>query len=363
MSQEPESQDLLRGLEGVDFSRLDKGKEDQYPTIQPNEISEAFERNPMQGRLMRIANESLRIARAQAEGQTTRERGFHDMGWSLSLDTSRGMIGLWSCWLGNQFYLGYPKSILRPGRQETDELIMKVLDVERARAVRQVNATGLTDLRYKDEFADEDKPLEQNEYGQILGYKNAGMRLWARFYGSIEPTGGRVWVDSSDSHSNSSHFSYIDEQGQLQSLYYGHEMSNGVYTHQFSYFNQYAPEGPTDNPEAIQKYKDRFINLAAEVAFIMGGARAVNIDYGFVLVPEDLDREGYENVQFLKGDWGQRKGWGEEVVRGQKGDSTVVLKSGNSMVPWSTILRAPVSDRISNPAMLADFIRENILWF
>ncbi len=429
MSQEqrPEKNIWDQALEGVDFSKLDKGKEGEYPTISPREISEAYETYPLKGDLMRLANENLKEARAQAEGAKPRERKTHDMGWELAIETPQGLVGLWSCWLGNQFYLGFPKSTssvvdsvdaqtvisfgnhLRmnqlstnapwwqrkpldyqgargqleemsdPELRETlrlhrvpfrdvpyipvtDELIMQTLGAERAKAVRQVNATAVNDPNYKGEFADPDKPLEQNRAGQIVGYQDVGERQWAKFYGPMEPTGGRVWVDYSGFHSNGMHFPYIDEQGQLQSLYYGHDRSNGIYTDQFSFYNQYAPEGPTADPEAIQKYRDKFIRLAAEIAFIMGGPKAVNIDYGYSMVPEDLYREGYEDIIWLKGDLGERKGWGNEIVRGRKGDGTVVLKSANSLVPWSTTLRAPIR-RLASPTMLADFIKEDILWF
>lgn len=407
MSQEqrPEKNIWDQVLEGLDLSKLDKGKESEYPTISPREISEAYETYPLKGDLMRLANENLKKARFQAEGVKPRERKTHDMGWELAIETPQGMIGLWSCWLGNQFYLGFPKSTSRvvdsvdpqtvislgnhlrmsqlslnapwwqrkpldyqgasgqleemsdPELRETlrlhrvpfydvpyipvtDALIMQILGVERAKPVRQVNATA----------------------GQIVGYQDAGERLWAKFYGPMEPIGGRVWVDYSGFHSNGMPFPYIDEQGQLQSLYYGHDRSNGIYTEQFSFYNQYAPEGPTADHEAVQKYRDRFIKLAAEIAFIMGGPRAVNIDYGYAMVPEDLYREGYEDITWLKGDLGERKGWGNEIVRGKKGDGTVILKSANSLIPWSTTLRAPVG-KLYSPAILADFIREDILWF
>ncbi len=428
MPQEQQPGDIWKqALEGVDLSRLGKGKEEEYPTIPPSEISEAYESDPLRGSLMRLANENLRNARAQAEGAKPREREMHEMGWSLSIETPQGMVGLWSCWLGNQFYLGFPKStnyvidsvdprtVTRLGKHikmsqlppnapdwrhepldylgarrqledmsdselretlklhkvrfrdiapipVTDELVMQTLGVERAKPVKQVNVTAVNNRNYKGEFADPDKPLERNRAGQIIGYQDAGKRLWAKFYGPTEPTGGKVWVDYSGFNSNGMHFPYIDEQGRLQSLYYGHDKSNGISTFQFSFFNQYAPEGPTTDPEAIQKYKDRFIRLAAEIAFLMGGPKAVNINYGYSLVPEDLYREGYEDVTWLKGDLGERKGWGNEAVRGKKGDSTVILESANSLVPWSTTLRTPVGG-LTSPATLADFIKEDILWF
>lgn len=333
-------------LKGVDLSKLGQGKDEEYPTIPPDELSEAFSTNPLKYSLMRFANENILEARAQAEGTKPRERKYHDMGWSLSIETPQGLVGLWSCWLGNKLYLGYPKLGDHidnlPPEQVVDDLVIKVLGLEKAKPVRHVR--------------------QINETGQIVGYQEREERQWTKFYGPMEVTGGRVWVDHSTFHSTLVHFPHIDGQGRLQEEYYGHDKSNGIYTFEFSFYNKYAPKSPTAHPEAIQKYKDRFIHLAGEIAFLMGGAKAINIDYGFSMVPEDLYREGYENIKWLKGDLGERKGWGGDVVRGSKGDSTVILKSGNSVVPWLTILHTPTS-RVTSPQMLSDFIKEDILWF
>jgi hypothetical protein len=67
----------------------------------------------------------------------------------------------------------------------------------------------------------------------------------------------------------------------------------------------------------------------------------VNIDYGFVLVPEQLTALGYQDIEWLAGMPGIRKGWHQEIVRARKGKETIVLRSGNNIVPWSTIRRVP----------------------
>jgi len=347
-----------QALDGVDLSKLDNGKEDEYRLIPPSEISEAASTDTLRWLLMRQANENLKEARAQAEGEISRERKYHDEGWSISIETPRGIVGLWSCWLGNRFYLGFPNDV----SEVTDELIMKTLDVERALPVRQVNAIAVNDWNYEGEFADKDKPLEKTEAGQIIGYSYYGQRLWAKFYGPIENSGGRIWVDFSDFESSGLPFPYIDASGNLNEIYYGHDRSMSISTFPFNFHNKYAEEGPITDKESIQRYREKFIRLASEIAFLMRGAKAICIDYGQSMVPEDLYREDYQNICWLKGDLGERKGFGNEVVRGQKGDSTVILKSGNSVVPWSTILSLPAS-RLTSPEMLANFIKEDVLWF
>lgn len=324
MTQESEQGDIFKDLGDIDFSKLDEGKGAQYTPIPPDEISRTFEYYPLKGPLMNMANENLRDAQAQAEGLEIREKGYHDKGWELSIQTPNGIVGLSSSWLGTRFYLGYPKEFLPPRTQVTDKLITTILGVEKA---------------------------------DVL---SAGS--WGRFYGPLEPNGGRVWFDY-DRNSTGARFPNTTD-GELQEVYYWHPTANGVTNYPYSEYSQDTSEdAPTAAEEAVQRYRDRFILLASEIAFLIGGARAININYGFVLVPEDLDREGYGGVSFLKGDWGIREGGGRELVRGQRGDSTIILQSGNSLVPWSTILRAPVNGRITSPTTLADFIKEDILWF
>lgn len=265
-----------------------------------------------------------------------------------------------------------------------DELIIDTLGVERAKPVQHVSEYGiklkdvplqglLEQKRYDVIIAlacnelhcspDKLKAVEiGHQDGSVTAYYHHGEVKWGKFYGPIEPTAGRVWIENSGFYSYAVPFSFI-EKGRLRTLFYGHHRSNGIYNQTGSFFNEYAPEGPTAAPEAVREYRDKFIKLAAEIAFIMGGPKAVNIDFGYSMVPEDLYREEYE-IKWLKGDLGERTGWGREMVQGRKGDSTVIIKSGDDVIPWQTILRVPINRKfISNPTALADFIKEDLLWF
>lgn len=309
----------------------------QYARIPDNEIETTAKHDPTRALLMIGANSALKEAEQQAGGQKPHKPKFHECDWSIAIETPWGVVGLWSCWLGDRFYIGYPKSAT--GVIE-DELIINTLGVELASEVLQVSATAVNDPNYTDEYKDADKPLEQNGAGQIVAYKTHGLRRWAKFYGPRQADDkGRVWVDHGGFCSNSHDFSVVSDH--LVNVRYGHDSSMSIETFSFNFWNQYAPDGPTTDRAAVQAYRDRFLQLAIEIANLIGGATAVNIDYQFVLVPEQLDSLGYQNITWLGGRAGVREGWGSELVRAEKGDETIILKSANSMVPWINVRRVP----------------------
>lgn len=385
-----------------------------YEHVSKEEVEETSKNDPLRAVLMVVANSTLDQAELQAKG-AARQPAYHDAGWYLSLHdrTPDSLVGLWSCWLANQFYLGYPKNtsyIVRNLSREQilkvansyreshadkfsppakkpfdyresrllltgfpkhelefwlnecgvpivnsnehgvwdvwDEVIMKTLDVTRSEAVKNVSAVAVGSMEYTGEYKDADKPLEKNEAGQTIAYKDAGLRRWAKFYAPQLPGGkGRVWVDKSDFDSYSHHFPFIDSNGNLQDAYYGHDYSNGICTERFNNFNKYAPDGPSAESEAIQTYRDKFIRLLVKASILVGKPRFVTVDYGFDMVPEDLEKEGYKDITWLKGKKGVRKGWGNELVRGRKENEMVILKSGNSLVPWSTIRQVKIPEK------------------
>lgn len=399
---------------------------EQYRRIAGEEINTAAEHNPQRALLMMLANSTLADAEQKAIGEQSHEPKFHESGWSIAIETPQGVVGLWSCWLKNQFYLGYPKrtsflvtalpeetviriankyrrenadkflvppmedfgledarlvltgfkepelaELLRQngvqmpsfqdGAQILDQLIMDTLGVELARPVLQVDATAVGE-NYEGEYKDLDKPLVKNGVGQIVAYRTRELRLWAKFYGPrVAGDKGRVWVDHSDWNSNGHNFDVVrDGSGEgLESIYYGHSGSRGISTFSFSFWSEYAPDGPTTQSEIIQSYREKFLALACEIARQMGGANAVNINYGFVLVPEQLPQLGYGDITWLKGRSGVRQGWGKEVVRAEKtmesGKETMVLRSGNELVPWGTIRRAPCAPDLT-PEKLVELL-------
>lgn len=57
---------------------------------------------------MVLANSTLVEASERALGKK-HEPKFCKSGWRIAIETPHDVIGLWSCWLDNQFYLGHPK--------------------------------------------------------------------------------------------------------------------------------------------------------------------------------------------------------------------------------------------------------------
>ena len=314
----------------MDFEIEDQDEE--YPEISREEIDQAQQSYPLRADLMNLANEVLSEAKEKRMWKP-REPQEHEMGWQAVLhdgnvDTA---VGLWSCWLGDKIYLGYPKEL-----DIADELIMELLGVELATPVPQVSATAVNDSNYAGECKDPDKSLETNKAGQVIAYRSDGPRTWAKFFGPKEAKGGRVWIDKSNRDSQGCPMPVILNNRHIVEIYFGHDNSKGISTFPFTCYNKYSPDSPTTEQEAIQKYRNKFIRLLAEIATLDCNPTHLTIDYGFVMVPEQLEREEYE-VNWLKGKPGTREGWGKELVVGRKPGETIMLKSANSMVPWSNI--------------------------
>jgi len=333
--------------------------EEPYKQIPDEEIEQARQSYPLEADLLRLAQERLDKSRAQAEGETVHEPEYHEIGWSMVIETTNGVVGLWNSWLGDRLFLGYPGEA-----RVADSTIKQILQVEDAYPVDQVQATAVNDPNYEGEFKDSDKPLEVNEAGQIVAFRSTGKRQWAPFLGeeiADIDNGGRVWIDHTDGHSESLTFTYINEQGVEKEVSLGHNQSRTIATYAYSFANKYAYESPTTDKEVIQKYRDRFIRLAVEVARQVGEIQSVSIDYGQALVPEDLQREKYGEITWLAGGWGQRQGWGRDQVMAKKEGMVVYLKSGNSLVPWRTLVRYELT--AEDRENLANVIIDDLLYF
>lgn len=277
---------------------------------------------------------------------------FHARGWKIAIETPCGVIGLWSCWLGNQFHLGYPGPAMCPGSSaQIDALLKEHLGVETAEPVLQVNATAV-ESNYTGEYKDPDKPLEANTVGQIIAYQSQGLRRWTTYWGprvsndAKEP--GRVWIEHSNFSSTALDFRLVMPiaPDPLFSVWYGHDKGWNIYTCPFTFANRYALESPTAQLVHIQAYRDRFLALASSLAQVLGGARAVHVDYGFVVTPAQLEPLGYENIRWIKGSPDNYLGWGNEIVLAQRDlpenqIEHLLLRSGNQLVPWAAIRRLP----------------------
>ncbi|MDP2649365.1 MAG: hypothetical protein Q8P10_00820 [bacterium] len=239
------------------------------------------------------------------------ERKDYNFGWNLSIGTAKGVVGLWSSPEGHIFLLGYPPEV-----EIYNALIMKTLDVEDA----------------GDPMSGFGKPIFDS--GRFRAY-----------YGS--KTGeGRIKIvkgfsQSANVVSKSLYFHSINPNGSLQEEYYG----SYNYIANISGNSLFNSEVNVDVVE-IQKYRDKFINLAAQIAMRMGGVRNVVVDHGDVYKPDDLIRK---SPSFQDA---------EDGFRVYKQGATVILKKrANS---WSTISLRKAA-WVSSPKQLADFIQRDAL--
>lgn len=309
----------------------------EYEKFTAQEIKAADKHNPQQAAMMRLANIRADQANNQAAGAQYNPR-FHKSGWKLTILTkTHKTVCLWFSWLDDQLYLGYPNGVADSA--EVDEMIMRTLGVGLARPVLRVDATAVG-KGYSGEYKDSDKPLEITA-GQYIAYaKRAEPRLWAKFYGSCLPAGGRVWVDHNVTHTNAYQFDLVYDR-YLTAVWCGHYHCRSISTFPFHFCNKYAVDGPTTDPNAITPYRDRFLSLMIQLAEMIGGAKSLTIEYGFVLVPEQLSQLDYTDYGGSVSIDRPRIGSDVEVVWGEKttsqGSELLLLKSGNRLVPWSTI--------------------------
>src|SRR3989339_2182796 len=112
----------------------------QYRKIADDEIKKAMEQDLQRALLMMQANSALADAERKASGEQPHEAQLHESGWSIAIETPQGIVGLWSSWLKNHLYLGYPNTT---PIQIADQHIMDTLGVELAQPVLQVDATAV----------------------------------------------------------------------------------------------------------------------------------------------------------------------------------------------------------------------------
>ena len=226
------------------------------------------------------------------------------MGWSVALETENGVVGLWCCWLGDRFMLGYPLDFF-----VEDCLIMETLKV----------AEGI--------------PVSNERFGT---------RKWAEFFSERCQKGGRVWIGHVKSCSDSMHIDLIREK-MLVNVYYGHDQSNTIENISFNFHNEKEPDAPTCDAEIIQTYQDRFLMLAWQIAQKLGRIVAVNLTVNALFCPKKLESKGYE-LEYIKGSKERYEGWRGTVIYTEKGEEEIMLRSANVLVPWVSVIRNPVED-------------------
>ena len=270
------------------------------------------EKDPMKQALLMMAQlEEAEIKKKEATQM--HEAKAHDMGFSLAFETPEGIIGLWSCWLGDQLYIGYPRNW-----DVSDELIKATLQMEDEKLMTR--------------------------------------RQWGKFYGKRMDGGGRVWVDHTENHSHGRTFDLI-QNGNLKKLHCGHDGSKSVYSIGYTCFTEEELDAPTAKEKHVQPYRDAFMQLALNLAKEHGGVTAVHIAYDFtILTPALLEAEGYKDIYYVEGNPQYVSSFGGTVVHAKKEQEEILLKSGNSLVPWVNIRKVPVTSELTVEKILKELL-------
>lgn len=223
------------------------------------------------------------------------------IGWSMAIETTNGMVGLWTCWLGNSIKLFYPLNV-----NISDDVIMETLNVTLA------------------------KPVANELFGT---------RLWAKYYSEKLDDCGRVWIGQESDHDCGVQIKTI-QNNQLVEYRCGFRNTNTLWTYDFNFCSEREPEAPNCKKKNIQPYKDKFIQLLVKIAKLVGDIKAINLNSGLVLyTPEMLTAKGYAVRRWSVGN--------TEYCYTQDDNFEIILESGNSLVPWITVIRYPSTNEIT----------------
>lgn len=228
------------------------------------------------------------------------------IGWNMVIETTNGIVGLWTCWMGNSIKLFYPLDVTIP-----DEVIMETLNVTLA------------------------KPVANERFGT---------RLWAKYYSEKLEDCGRVWIGQETSHSYGHNLKTIRNK-KLVEHYCGHNCTNTVWTYDSNFCSEAEPEAPNCKAENIQAYREKFVQLLVKVAKLVGDITAVNIDSELVLyTPETLAAKGYDVTSWKVGY--------TKYCYAQDENFEIILKSGNSLVSWSSVIRYPSTNELTAESLI-----------
>lgn len=223
------------------------------------------------------------------------------IGWNIVIETTNGIVGLWTCHNGTSFKLFYPLDVYIP-----DEVIMETLNVTLA------------------------KPVKSEKFGT---------RLWAKYYSEKLEKCGRVWIDH-DYHHSYGYPLYTIRNKLLKEHSCGHHFTNTISTFDLNFCSEFEPEAPNCEEENIQTYKDKFVQLLVKIAKLVGDISAINLDSG----------TGLYTPEILKSKFSDVKSWqveNTEYCYTQGPNHEIMLKKGNDMVPWITVLRYSSSNELT----------------
>lgn len=305
-------------------------KDPEYPDLRKDLEALSPDAPGQTAIMMLMGNSSLRQARELRDNPTSR-RPMVANGYSIAFDTKHGVVGLWSGWLRDSFFLGWPSSWLKLSAQTVAEAFPSSKIGGRWRPDYQ-RVVGDVTLRLSN---GEETSIEIDRHVSHM-YDFCVLRGTAIFRGGRLPHVSYGWGPSARLEFDSRY--YNPQPTELLSFDTGNRIAS-------------EPFWRTESPEDerldardlwFNAQEHGFMRLACDLAN-MDEPAAVTIKYMTPMTPEVLSHAlGFE-LTWILGEPGRRKGWGQDAVYGVRGDESVMLVSANEMVPWVTYRRVPLT--------------------
>lgn len=325
--------------------------------------------------LMKITNAMAERAKARAKGELLYEPEQHEDGWSASIQTSNGVVGLASL---AQIQLVVPKSI-----GLSDTAIQSILEVEPGKPIT-------TYLSYVTEDPKNDYILKRLKKEKVARMKNGIIieedsqepgksRVYvlsgenflpAQFMSQPCSDGGRVWIDTKVTGYNFHEFPIVTNDGKLKEMEY-EDKPNSKYSHLKTLtplrvdWNKYTPDGARWDKEHLTPFRQRFLRLAAIGATRLGKPERFTINSAPDIFPQDLRKQGYQ-LEWLRGRagvWKPKEGYRKEIfIRARKGNDFIFLESGFDVTsPWTATISREIPP-VNSPEELEDFLEKSLVY-
>lgn len=335
-------------------------KDPEYPSLR-KEINALKPDSPGdRGAMMLLAEMAGREARKMRDAPEARQPHTVTDGYHLAIETNDGPIGMWTCWLRDQIYLGWPRTgtWAERGRDgvsgdridnsfnEIDAVRRHFHGVRRGGRMRadygrMVGDWALSDPAIGEWSLEQGRTMYRHEF-KYIGAPPKTVGEGTRIY----PQGG----------------------GALQVFGYGYDLSeeggSRLFTELF-----WRPEDVSlgSYREVLDRLYAKQEPMFLEMACDLGArheATAVTVEMGFVVIPENLRAMGFNMPSWMLGNEGVREGWGREAVYANRTLpdgrlEEVVLVSANSLVPWVCYRKQPL---LAGEKLTPTFVR-NLLTF
>lgn len=374
----------------TDFSSLEKSPWEQIPDsvfrpietpAQPEfsppysleQIKQAKKKDRAEAFHMELTNAMAKLAQARATGELSYEPTHHEDGWTFSMQTSNGIVGLASL---ARIQLVLPKNL---GLSNT--AIQSILEVEPGKPITSYFSYVTDDIKNDDLFEKlkkekvaqmENGIIVENdtpERGKTTVYALAGENFVpAQFMSAPLPEGGRIWIGTKVTGYNFHKFPIVTNDGELRNWEYV-DKPDSQYDHLITApplafdWNSHTPDGARNDSKHLSVFRKRFIALASIAAARLGKLDRLTVN-GAEIYPQDLRKQGYylEWLQGQSGVWKPKQGYREEVlIRARKDEDFVFLESGYDLFnPWMATISRKIPSTINSHAELEEFINESL---